>query len=434
MSPNAYFLKIMNTSTYGLLDWVVSVFSVVKNRPAISEVKYPYQIIYHPEDQERLYFANPVEDGYEPVLIEGSSNEHPLFNAKAGLDIKEGDIPLHTGDINTSYGIILGNMYLLYYPFGNKFKFINDVISGDFDNALSTLLVDYPEDGKRLPDKVYIDEFERYSEACGAIAAMDKLFSTGGSYKTLTVAPEVLKLRDQLIEKHKHELSNPLIQAQIEQAVVAADKASFKGDDDGLDFLVSKKSFNPTRKKQLIVFGGSSSFSSASAYIPTSLKDGWKIEDIPTYANDARYGSISRGLETAKGGAKVKEYTRMTMNFQIADSFCGTRVGKGTTITEFNYKQYIGLNIVGEKEPIHVTAENVKSYIGRRVMVHSPQYCKSMGDSYCPVCVGDNWSLLKHGLNAAITNVGDVIMGESMSAMHGKQLRLTTYHFLDHIS
>ena len=438
MNKRDYFLMCMNTDTYMYRDWVISAFSVVDPRPHITEVTYPYQIIYDPADPEGLFFAKPEGSGYISVRIEGVKHDHPLYGAKEGVDIVAGDLPLQHDNVNTTYGIMLGNMYLLYYPFGNKFKFHNGVITNDFEQRLTVMLSDnIPGRVGEQPDRIYVHEFEKYGEACGALAGYDKLFASSGSLKALTVDPAVIELRDRLIEENKHQLFDRRVQAEIEEQVVAADKASFKGDP-AEDFLITGKSFNPTRKKQLIMIGGSAGFGGddggSASFIPTSLRDGWRVEDIPVHANEARAGSFFRGKETALGGADVKNGTRMGMNSKIDSDYCGTKIGLPTTITSSNSKKFYGLYAVGKSGPILIDENNVQQFIDRPIMVHSPAHCISKGDAYCKTCIGKTWSLLVHGVNNTITNIGDVFMYDKMKRMHGKALKTATFHFLSHIS
>lgn len=428
----------MNNGTYAYRDWVISAFSVVDPRPHITEVTYPYQLIYDPTDTNALFFAQPTENGsFVSVKIDQSDARQPLYRAKEGVDVVKGELPLQHDNMNTSYGIILGNMYLLHYPFGTKFAFINGVITQAFENRLTKVLVDnVPNPADEQPDRIYVREYEKYGEACGALAGYDRLFAASGSVKALTIDQSVLTLRDQLIAKHKHELSDPRVQAMIEEAVVAADKASFKGDP-AEDFLISGKSFNPTRKKQLALIGGSAGFGGAdggtASFIPTSLRDGWRVEDIPIHANEARAGSYFRGKETAMGGSDVKVGTRMAMNSHIAEEFCGAKTGLPTVITKLDVSMYYGLYVVGKAGPILITEENVATYIDKEIMIHSPAYCKTKGDAYCETCIGKTWSTMKEGVTNIITNIGDVFMYDKMKRMHGKALAMATFHFLSHV-
>lgn len=429
MTRLEFFLKAMNANAYHSYDWVVGAFCVLRERPLLQDATYDYQIIFDHTDTKHLYAAIPDETGNRhPVLIEGTDRSLAPFFAKEEVDIGENVLPLNNPACNTTYGIILGNMFILHYPFGSKFPFVNDVIPGSFEDQLALLLTDdvaniEDED----PSKVYVREYAKYAEACGALAGFAFLFASSGSEKALTVDKSVLVLRDKLIKENAHQLGDVKVQAEIERQLVAADKASF-ANDPARDFLITGKSFNPTRKKQLVLIGGSSGFGTdgEATFIATSLRDKWKVKDLPAHANEARAGSYFRGKETQFGGADVKVAYRMAMNSKVAKDFCGVTIGKRITISEYNAKRMVGLYAVTPTGPKEITKENIGTLNGKTMMYYSPQYCQVEGSSYCAVCIGKVYSRLPNGIPSVVANIGDVYMYDKMKRMHGKALVTTT--------
>lgn len=437
MNKRDYYLECIRRKLYEKRDWVISAFSVVRKRPFIADATYPFQLLYDPADPDTVFFANPVDDKLVATRIVDMPMDRPPYIANQEVIVQPNEIPMITEVTDTTYGIILGNMFLLYYPFGNKFKFVNGEIPENIGDRIADILTDNVKPGEvELPDRIYVREFIRFGAGCDMLAAFDKLFTFSGSNKLLTVDPSVLKLRDELVEQYKDQLHDTRIQAMIEDKVVAADKASFKGDP-AEKFLVSGKSFNPTRKKQLIMIGGSAGFGGSeggtSSFIPTSLRDGWKIEDIPVHANEARAGSFFRGKETAAGGTDVIVATRMGMNTRISEEYCGSTNGLPTEITQEDIKKYLGLSVVNKDKPILLTKDNIESYVGKLVELHSPTYCVTQGDAYCATCVGVTWSRLRDGMNNVLSNIGDVFMYDRMKRMHGKSLKLAEFTFTRYI-
>ena len=437
MNKRDYYLTCIRNKLYEKRDWVISAFSVVRKRPFIADAKYAYQLLYDPKDPDMIWCAVPTETGYVAELIEDMPMNRPPYIPTETLVVNAGDCQMITETHDTTYGIILGNMYLLYYAFENKFKFVNDEIPESIGDRIAELLTDNVKPGEiEKHNRIYVRELIRFGDGCDMLAAFDKLFTFSGSNKLLTVDPGVIKLRDELVTKYKDQLHDPRVQAHIEDLVVKADKASFKGDP-AEKFLVSGKSFNPTRKKQLIMIGGSAGFGGAdggtATFIPTSLRDGWKIEDIPAHANEARAGSFFRGKETAAGGTDVIVATRMGMNTRIAEDYCGSDKGIETKIDRANFGKYIGLSVVNGQEPILLTRDNIAQYEGKLVKLHSPSYCKTKGDAYCATCVGQTWSRLKDGMNNVLSNIGDVFMYDRMKRMHGKALKTAIFVIINHI-
>ena len=439
MHKREYFLWAMKNNLYMVRRWIVSSFTVQKDRPYLADSSYVGEIILG-DAPNQLYFHALIDGVKTAVKIDDCEKDRPVFNAKEKIIIQPNDTPLNDTVIETIYGSVLANMVILHYPFKQKFKFSTKVFGGWFEDILAERLTDnvyttYKHNGMSFrkldeltndPNKVYVYEYERYAEACGFLASMAPIFASSGSLGTMTVDPKVLQLRNKLIKEHAHEINNKTVQAKIDDALVKADQESFKDDPDGRDFLISKKSWNPTRKKALILIGGSSGFGQGGdqTFITGSLRDKWKIPDIPAHANEARAGSYFRGKETQYGGAEVKTAYRMTLTSSVKMDYCGTKRGKVEIITEDNKQYFIGLFIVGTKAPIEITKENVAQYLNKPYQIHSPMYCKVEGSSYCATCVGKNYSRLRTGIPSAVANVGDVYMYDKMKRMHGKAMVL----------
>lgn len=442
MLKRDYFLWAINRNLAMRRSWLVEVFCIKKEYPAVQDATYEGQLVRGP-NPDLYYFKGKGQDGkYAPILIEDAKVGSAIFSPKEPVMLKAGEIPILDHDIATTYGRVVGNAVILMYPFGTKFKYSQIPFGGWFEKILEqrvedNLTVDVRVNNVLIkqmtkvgedPSKIYVHEFLTYGEACGYLASLAPMFASSGSVKAMTVDKSVLAYRDKLLKEYAHDLDNRATQVMIEQKLVAADKASFKGDP-AEDFHISEKSYNPTRKKALILIGGEDGFGDDGdrTFIGKSLRDKWDVKDIPAHANSARAGSYFRGKETQFGGADVKMAYRMSFSLRVAkEDFCGTTRGVANIIDEANKKYFMGLYIVGKKGPILITEENVTNYYGRPVMVHSPEYCKSGGTTLCKVCLGKTYGKLGNGLPAMIANIGDVFMYDKMKRMHGKAGK-TTY-------
>lgn len=424
MKKRDYFLELMRVDRHRYRHWLINAFSQLRQRPQLSEVTYAYQLIEDPAYPDKLCYAKEVDGKYVVEVIEDSSNSRPLFAAKEPLDIVEGELPLRTGSINTTYGIILQNMLLIHYAFGTKLSFINAKLNTKFEDQIPELLTDNAPLAQRKPDRIYVDEYLRFIEAAEYATTLDHLFVSSGSENILVISDNVINLKKHLLEKHKDELNDITVEAQITDKLVAADKESFKDDEDARDFLITGKSYNPTRKKQLAMIGSAGAFGpdTKTTFVGDSLNDGWRKDQIHLHANEARAGSYFRGKETQEGGAGAKESNRITMNTRVSMDYCGTPKGKPTYHADINARKYIGLYAVNGKEPMLITESNIGQVVAKKLAVHSPQYCKAQKPNYCSVCVGKQYSQLKNGLGSAVTNVYDVYMYDKMKRMHGVTL------------
>lgn len=427
MNKVEYFTLAMNEKLYMKRQWIIDAFCVIANRPTFTEAKYHGQLIVDPAKPDTIYWynlSNPTAP--EAVPIEGSSVKSALFGYKDTVNIKANTIPMINEDMNTTYGIILGNMILLYYPFKGKLPFSHKVIGGWIEDDILLKLKDNPKPGEQEdPNSIYVYELEKLGEACGFLSSLATVFTSSGSYGTVTVHPDVLKLRDKLIEENKDKLTDKTTLALIEEQLVKADKASFSNDKDAQDFLISGKAYNPTRKKMFTLIGGTSGFGQGGSidFINGSLRDKWKVEDIPLHADEARSGSYFRGKETQFGGADVKVAYRMTMSMSVSDDFCGTTKGKAFSILpDEKATKYLGRYVATANGPVEITKEVFEKLKGKTVQIYSPQFCKSPGSKLCPICVGKTYSALKFGIPSAVANIGDVFMYDKMKRMHGKPL------------
>lgn len=427
MNKVEYFTMAMNNNLFKKRQWVIDSFCIVQNRPTFSEAQYHGQLIVDPKEPDTLYWYN-LSDPNDPqaVPIDDTSIKSALFHAKETLQVKANTIPLIKEDMVTTYGIVLANMILLWYPFSGKMAFTSKVIGGWIEDEILEQLKDNPKEGETEdPDAIYVYELEKLGEACGFLASLSTVFASSGSLGTVTVHPDVLKLRDKLVEENKDNLTDKTTLALIEEQLVKADKASFANDKDAQDFLIGGKAYNPTRKKMYTLIGGTSGFGQGSKidFIGGSLRDKWKVEDIPLHADEARSGSYFRGKETQFGGADVKVAYRMTMSMSVTDGFCGTKKGKTFTILEDTKSgKFLGRYVATANGPVEITEEVFSKLKGKSVQIYSPQFCIAEGSKLCPICVGKTYSALKYGIPSAVANIGDVFMYDKMKRMHGKPL------------
>lgn len=124
------------------------------------------------------------------------------------------------------------------------------------------------------------------------------------------------------------------------------------------------------------------------------------------------------------GGESVKWLLRASSNMSIAAQDCGSKLGNELLVEEGNTSYFIGFSLVGKEGPIKVTEENIGAYMGKKVMVRSPMYCKMEKTDLCAVCVGDRLAANPNALSAAVAQYGNAFLDLFMSAAHAKSLML----------
>lgn len=427
MDKRQYLIEALQANTYHRKDWILSTFTLVRPTYAPPE-GYPYEIVFK-ESDDVVYFIDPSSDNLS--VIEGASKTSPIFNIKDRITLQPFDLPNVKDTTETNLGNVLVNCILFVYPFGDKVPFITGKIkSSKIESITSGLLTDVPPNGvERVKGKIYVDEYLKHAEAASALAGLSPICVPSASPKTMSVSPDVIKRRDELLEQYKDQLLDPAILARIDTELSALDREWFKGDA-GEGFLLKAKAFDVSRKRAFIMVGAESGFSESDegiVPITKSLVEGWDTEHLAAMINNLRSGIYNRGHETALGGESVKFFYRVFQNTKIIEDDCGSEDGINWVITERNYNKFTGIYRVGETTPL--TTAIAKGLIGKTIKLRSPQRCKSAAPSFCAKCMGDLLAVNPTGLHIAASDVGSIFMSTFMAAMHGKALRTSKYDY-----
>lgn len=417
-----YILALLNEK-YKKLPWIITGFSLTKQ---LEKQQYdPYEII---SDLSGYSFYNPENNAIEK--IQDAKVGEPLFSFKENIIIKPGDIPNLNTTIETTYGKLLFNWIVLVRNFGNKIPYQNDNISlSNIEKIILSKFEDTPfKDEDRKKDVIYVDEYLKYTESISFLTGMSQLCSQGLTEKLLTAPPGLKEFRDSLLEKYKDSLHEMSTVAKIEAELIAYDKEYLKGDP-GENFLISKKSRNTVRKKLFLTMGAEAGLDDNNvnaSLIPTSLSEGWDPAKLPEMVNNLRAGSFSRGAETELGGVAVKWLLRASSNVNVTVDDCGSKLGSPMDITEENVNKLIGFTVIdkGLQKSVE-TKEDSSAYLGKRILLRNPMYCRLDNTDYCKVCVGKRLVLNPTALSIAISDYGSRFMGMMMKAMHGTSLELS---------
>lgn len=441
MLRNKYFIECLQANKFRDMAWINSILAVTNLRKAIDtspdDVK-PYELLSNGET-EHYCFLDPVTKEY--VDIEDAPIENPMFYAKELIIVPVGTINVlpDQGEMKTTIGNALVNGIIFFYPFDKRIPYYNGgkepgtigkLDPGAITKMVTSRVLDEKEAvGKDPETYISIAQLQVWLQAVSWISGMSSIITTGYTEKSIRVAPEVLKRRDELYEEFKDQLGNPAIQARIEEELIRMDKESLK-DDPSFDFYYKHdKHWANSRKKQLITTGLISSISGGTNFVQQPLSAGIDAELIPVYSDSIRHASYSRGHLTALGGELVKYIFRVTQNIKIVEPDCGTIYGISDIIYPGFESMYYGrYQIVGKKLVI-ITPDNIDSLIGKPIILRSPAYCKTANGNYCEICMGKDLSRTPNAIHTAAAQPGSVMMNASMKAMHGKALKTIRFDF-----
>lgn len=432
MLAKDYYLLALKNKAYRYRSWVISAFSILisSDFDSIKDL-YPYYLI---RKDNTYYFYN---DKNEWEKITDKSADKPLFNNMDKLEITKDDVVnLKSSSVVTTYGNLLFNYIVLIEAFGSKIQYLNSKKECDIkyvEAIIPLLYKENPLDGEEKdPDSIYTDEYLRFTDAVFTLSAYTQVWTPAATPRSLTCHPDTAKFKAKLIEQYKDNLNDPSVIAKIDAELIKFDYENWIKGDESEGFLISKKSKNIVRKKQFLMYGAEPGLVNKVEVTPiiNSLSEGLEIDKFDVYANVLRAGSYNRGAETEKGGEAVKWLLRSSSNVNIIDTDCKSTLGVYVDVNESNYINLIGFTLIstdkttGGDESIKITADNAKSYIGKRVYRRSPMYCKLDRTDYCKVCVGDKLGLHPAGASIAISSEGSVLLSIFMSAAHSKGLSL----------
>lgn len=420
-----FFLEGVEYKKHLDVDWILGVFTLAEY-PFSDELRdwTPYDLATDRKTGKRVFF-DPVNDG-NFTQITGVEDLSPIMNYKGVYSLKPGQLPNVVEPIKTLGGTMLANIYCLVLPFGDKIPYINKKLStGDVNGPVAKLL---------STGQISINEYLYYCECVGFLGNLCAISVPTGSVKTMTVGANVIQLKEKLLKEHKAELTNTVVMTNIENQLVKLDEENFK-DDVSKDFFMSAKSRATSRKKAHILYGLDDGLGGGKPSLTTrSLADGMKVEDIPAAADSTRAASYSRGFLTAQGGELVNYLYRIFMNTKITSDDCGTKQGIEVLITDDNYKRYIDRFMLLNGKTLLITADTVKSLVGKRVVIRTPSRCKEKVPNFCGMCTDNFFFNSRETVHIETSLPGSIIMNDRMKAMHGRAYKIALFNPSIHLT
>ena len=437
MHKRDYFIAALKAGCFRYKQWVLEAFSITRPRMDGKGRDFPYAL--HREADGRYFFDEVGNDSFlrenDKIYLEGTFKDEPAFHFRDELVIGVGELPNVRKNITTTYGNALFNQIALVWPFGNKIDYVEGRVSvPQIEKIIEARLVDRPAlASEESPNDIYVDEYKRYNEAMFSLAGFTQLCVASATPRTMTTDPQVAIRRAELLEQFKDRLHDPVIQAQIDAELIAIDKAWMKGDP-GEGFYLKDKSYSVVRKKLFLLQGAEQGFDVAGDVIPTSLNDGWNIENLPAMGNSLREGSYNRGALTAQGGEATKFNYRIFQNTRVVEFDCESTLGLEVVLTPANAKYYIASSVITPKGSVELTEENLAQFTGKSIRIRSPAFCRSGGASFCATCIGRKIATTPNAVATYAANIGSVFMSIMLKSMHGKSLSVAKFDLSQHLN
>jgi len=432
MNKRELFIKAMQAECYKRLAWSFSAFCMTReNEDEYKKDPYSYRIICTPTG---YFYCDPDKNG-ELVKVDDGIAGQPLFGVKERLNISPADIPNLDKEIESSYGNLITNWITLVNSFGKKVPYQEGKFSlKKIEEFIIKDIQDVPEEGvARDESKIYIDEYVKFADSVFFLTGFSQICVWTVTPKLLMAPPGIKEFKAKLLAENAGHLNDAATIARIDSQLVKYDSEWLKGDP-GENFLISDKSRELVRKKLYLMHGAEQGIDDTGVnvtLIKNSLSEGWDINAFPLMIDSLRIGAYKKGAETALGGEAVKWMLRASSNMNITEDDCGSRLGKIITVSKENLKDIIGFSIIMKEGSKEVnTMEEAMEYVGRKIMVRSPMYCKLTRTDYCKTCVGKKLALNVNGLSSAVSMYGSIFMLLCMKANHGKSLKLAKMNYL----
>lgn len=388
-----------------------------------SHEEYPYQMFNY---NGKPVFYNPEIKSWDTVDV----GEQPYYQFKEPIDLKPGDLANLKENVKTQLANLLVNYIVLVYPFGAEIPFQ----SGKFkvksvERLIAEKVRSVPTDGKREMGVIYADILEEYYyKAVFSLTGWMQFAVPSATPVNLVFDPEIHRVRDELLKKHKHELNNPEIVAKILAVLIQMDK-DYQAKDPEAGYLQPGKSFDVARARQFLMYGLEYDFTDKSkvTLIERSLIEGWDMNQFPSMVNSLIDGSFYRGAMTALGGEAAKFLNRFFLNTNLTMEDCGATVGLPRVILPGEEAGYISGYYIEQGKSVEITPENIKGLVGRDILVRSPQCCLAGDANLCVRCLGGRYRETPNAPAGLATNVGSVLMYIFMKKTHGQALKTTRW-------
>lgn len=423
------------TKPYNRKAWLISLLAITNEGPdAYRADPYPYRIVRTPSSISFLDTDGAL------IRIDDAKPTDPLFAVRDLLNVDETWTSLVKDKTETTVGRLLTNIILLQDIFGDKIPYVNSKFKvDDIEKFIASRMVPTPPTGQpRKQDVIYIDEYLTFIDRLQYIASLASITNYAATPKNITSPPGIKAYREQLLKEYGDTLSDPVKLVEFETKLKQYSEDYFKDDPSNGAFF-SGKVKDIGYRRMFLNFGTDPQMVQTAMVKPIDqpLSEGWSLDpdDFAAAINGLRAGSYARGKETVNGGVMSKIILRAMSAYTITKDDCGTKKGLPRTFTKSDIALLVSRYILqGNKWVLIETPDQATPYIGKEVIMRSPIYCLSKGDSFCRICAGEKLALLPNGLSLAAIEVSSIVMGAAMAAKHGKVISSAHFDYTKHFS
>jgi len=416
MNITQYLIESMQNGAHRTNHWMTDVFAVIFEP---SKEDYPYKLFI---EDNKFYTLVPYETSYQTVQIETNGvTTEPLCDFDDQITIPGGSFEIVPKTLKTTIGLMVANIFLINDTMPTAIPYINNKFNArDVERLIGPVFVDTPKDGKSVPGKVTVKDKLAFINASQHLEKYVGVLCYSTTPKTILPAPGVSEFKAKLKKKYPNATNDPLEGSKMDDELRAFDVQYLK-DDPSLGKFMSGKVLNKARLKVHGAFGAETGFEGVDARIDESLVEGLPTdsESLAQQFNQIIIGSLSRGKDTQKSGAKSKLIVRLVASITMSDKDCKTPRYTSTYLYKNNKSKYIGMYLWTPKGPTLITQELADKLTDKPIKLRLPSNCKSSNTQICRYCSGEMLYIKKRGIALGAMSVGDSLMNSWFALTHG---------------
>lgn len=422
---------VTETKLYQTAQWWFTAFATSRPKDDL-EIRERYQLFYRPEG---YCFAREEDGKFVLELLEDAEKNKPLFSPQDTLQVDGSWIENCNAPVETNIGSLLSNKLLLTDNFGPKIPYIPYKVNiEDIEAYVIRNRTDADPAKGRDPKKIHLDEYLKMGQGIEFMRTLAPLTVYSLTDKNMVEPDGISELKREVMKKYDN-LRDPVQLAAFEKEMMQH-ASSWLKDDPTMGKLVKGKIWGNAIRKMFISSGAEGGMGKEMVPVLTSLAEGMDFnnpENFQALVNGMRSGSYFRGLDTVKGGVAFKKMVRVLSPFTISEEDCGSRNGVEVIYNEKNISQILGRLPVGAKKRIE-SKEEAGAYLGKKVLLRSPGYCRTKGANFCKACVGPRLWKFPEGLAIPASDVSSIILAASMAAMHKNTTETTPLILANYLS
>lgn len=437
MTPNQFLLYSILHKAYFKDTWLISLFAATRENETQKKHTYPGKLVIEP-----FGFFACMEDGQLEKIETPKKSDEPLFTLKDPITIDKSFVrSLKDGEkIETTVGRLMLNLICVLEPFSGKVPYWNKKFTAATieDYVAAIVVSDVKEGEKEDPSKIYIRELVAFQTAVAYMEMFTNILAHSITRIGIAPAPGRKEFKKETLKRYEGKLSDPVEMAKFEAELEAFDNKYLKDDPAYGNFMTGK--VKGARMTGYMLQGGASNNFSGSLNVTpiiSSLEDGMPMdpESFTAVNNTTRYGSFARGAETVNGGVVAKSLMQAADNWRITKGDCGTKLGLSRVYGANDVANLIGRSYVNSGKVGYIeNKQEAETFINRKIVVRSPQYCSRGSTQTCEVCAGEALSKYPTGLTIPLSELSGGILADSLKQMHASKLETVTMSLRDVIS